>query len=142
HEVATVSRYVLETEHYFLRLPQFPICFSRCLSLFHFEGIDLLGADVANKEGRPVRSNAAPVSPNAEKTTKIFQAQQPLCSGHSESDTTISRIIGKQAVEIYIFAVARPAWKPDRLFARQPLRPLLNLEIEEQEPLGIQRNCR
>ena len=108
------------------------------LRQFQIEGVNLFGTQVTNKQTGSVGSEAAPVTGrSAEVSAQILQIEDQFRAGLSDSDAAVSGMLSERAIVINVVPVGRPIGKPYHPGLIDPIRPLLRLEVEEQEFLGV-----
>ena len=99
------------------------------LGELHVENVDFLSAGVADKDGSAIRGEAAPRSEWAVVATKIFQADDSFGLSLSDLEAMVRRIVRKSAIEVKIFAVARPGGKVELGGLGQPIPPPPSLSM-------------
>ena len=110
---------------------------TRPLRELHIEGVDFLGAGVADKDRSAIWGKATPVSNPVDVPTQAFQADDLLRCRFSDLEPTIGLVVPKDAIEVEIPAVARPVGKTYRVGTSQPVGPLLRFKVEKHQFLRV-----
>src|SRR5262245_53095114 len=72
------------------------------------EGVDVLGADVAQQQRGVIRCQGKPTAPSSKRTPEVLQAHHPLHLRVTDPHAIDRRIGSGEGVEVDVLAVSRP----------------------------------